>query len=111
MNDRERRRAVEEGLCRMGPAPAVAAISSGSVALDWALGAGGFPCGRVVEIYGPEACGKTTLALTAAAEAQREGGTAAFIDADHAFDAAYARALGVDLERLLMSQPACAEEA
>ena len=86
-------------------------ISSGSIALDLALGVGGFPRGRVVEIYGPESSGKTTLALHAIAEAQRAGGTAAFVDVEHALDPNYAAALGVDLDSLLVSQPDTGEQA
>jgi recombination protein RecA len=89
----------------------VAVIPTGSVALDAAVGVGGLPRGRVVEIYGPESSGKTTLALQAVAQAQKEGGTAAFIDAEHALDATYARRLGVDLENLLVSQPDHGEQA
>jgi recombination protein RecA len=91
--------------------PAIAAISTGALALDIALGVGGLPRGRVTEIYGPEASGKTTLGLTTIAEAQKAGGVAAIVDAEHALDAAYARALGIDLERLLVSQPGTGEEA
>jgi recombination protein RecA len=83
----------------------VEVIPSGSLTLDLALGAGGFPKGRVVEIYGPESSGKTTLAIHAIAEAQKQGGIAAIIDAEHAFDRFYAEALGVDIENLLISQP------
>ena len=83
----------------------------GSLALDHALGIGGYPRGRIVEIYGPESGGKTTLTLHAIAEAQRAGGVAAFIDAEHAFDVTYARAIGVDTERLLVSQPDTGEQA
>ncbi|MGP4059900.1 recombinase RecA [Halobacillus litoralis] len=86
-------------------------VSSGSLGLDVALGVGGYPRGRVVEIYGPESSGKTTVALHAIAEAQRNGGTAAFIDAEHALDPVYARALGVDIEELLLSQPDTGEQA
>jgi recombination protein RecA len=86
-------------------------ISSGSLGLDAALGVGGVPRGRIVEIFGPEASGKTTLALHLMAEAQKEGGIAAFIDAEHAFDAAYARNLGVDIDNLLVSQPDTGEQA
>ena len=89
----------------------VDSISTGSIALDIALGVGGFPRGRVVEIYGPEASGKTTLAIHAIAESQKKGGIAAFIDAEHAFDPAYARNLGVDTENLLISQPDNGEQA
>lgn len=86
-------------------------ISTGSISLDHALGIGGIPRGRVVEIYGPESSGKTTLALHAIAEAQRSGGLAAFIDAEHAFDRFYAQKLGVDTENLLISQPDNGEQA
>ena len=98
---------------RMGDAEAasVAAISSGSLALDTALGIGGYPRGRVVEIYGPESSGKTTLTLQAIASAQRAGGTAAFIDAEHALDPTYAQALGVNVDDLLVSQPDTGEQA
>ena len=89
----------------------VDAISTGSLGLDIALGVGGLPRGRVVEIYGPESSGKTTLALTALAEAQRLGGTAAFVDAEHALDPAYAEALGVNVDELLVSQPDNGEQA
>ena len=87
------------------------AISSGSLNLDIALGIGGFPRGRVVEIYGPESSGKTTLATNAIAEAQKAGGICAFIDAEHAFDKYYAENLGVDTENLLISQPDNGEQA
>ena len=86
-------------------------ISSGSLSIDAALGIGGFPRGRVIEIYGPESGGKTTIALHAIAQAQKQGGTAAFIDAEHAMDAGYARELGVDIEELLVSQPDSGEQA
>lgn len=86
-------------------------VPSGSIALDLALGVGGYPRGRIVEIYGPESSGKTTLALHAIAEAQRGGGTAAFIDVEHALDPNYAAALGVDLDNLLVSQPDTGEQA
>ncbi len=89
----------------------VPVISSGSLAIDAALSIGGYPRGRVVEIYGPEASGKTTIALHAIAEAQRVGGTAAFIDAEHAMDAGYARNLGLDIDELLVSQPDSGEQA
>lgn len=85
-------------------------IPTGSFALNRALGIGGYPRGRITEIFGPESSGKTTLTLHAIAEVQSKGGTAAFIDAEHAFDANYARALGVDLDRLLVSQPDCGEQ-
>jgi len=86
-------------------------IGSGSLALDSALGIGGYPRGRIIEIYGPESSGKTTLALHAIAEAQKAGGKAAFIDAEHALDPAYAEKLGVDVDNLLLSQPDCGEQA
>jgi recombination protein RecA len=86
-------------------------ISSGSLGLDLALGIGGLPRGRIVEIYGPESSGKTTLALHAIAEAQKRGGTCAFIDAEHALDPIYARKLGVDVDNLLISQPDAGEQA
>jgi recombination protein RecA len=89
----------------------VTVISSGAVSLDVALGVGGFPRGRVVEVFGPESSGKTTLALHVIAEAQRAGGTAAFIDAEHALDPAYSRRLGVDVDNLLVSQPDSGEQA
>ncbi|MEQ8909149.1 MAG: recombinase RecA [Vicingaceae bacterium] len=89
----------------------VEAISTGSVALDVALGVGGLPRGRVIEIYGPESSGKTTLAIHAIAEAQKKGGIAAFIDAEHAFDQFYAANLGVDVDNLLISQPDNGEQA
>ena len=89
----------------------VQVIPSGSVALDHALGIGGYPRGRIVEIYGPESSGKTTLAIHAIAEAQKTGGIAAMIDAEHAFDRTYAKALGVNLETLLISQPDNGEQA
>ncbi|WP_339665276.1 ATPase domain-containing protein, partial [Maribacter arcticus] len=83
----------------------VEVIPSGSLGLDIALGVGGYPRGRVVEIYGPESSGKTTLTLHAIAEAQKNGGIAAFIDAEHAFDRFYAQKLGVDIDNLIISQP------
>jgi recombination protein RecA len=89
----------------------VTVISSGAVSLDAALGVGGFPRGRVVEVFGPESSGKTTLALHVIAEAQKAGGTAAFIDAEHALDPAYSRRLGVDVDNLLVSQPDNGEQA
>ena len=93
-----------------GRAP-VEVIPSGSIALDLALGIGGFPRGRVVEIYGPESSGKTTVALHAIANAQKAGGIAAFIDAEHALDPEYAKKLGVDIDALLVSQPDTGEQA
>ncbi|GEL75806.1 recombinase RecA [Tenuibacillus multivorans] len=89
----------------------VSTVSSGSLSLDVALGVGGYPRGRVVEIYGPESSGKTTVALHAIAEAQKQGGQAAFIDAEHALDPVYARKLGVDIDELLLSQPDTGEQA
>lgn len=86
-------------------------ISTGSVGLNMALGVGGYPRGRVIEIYGPESSGKTTLAIHAMAEVQRQGGIAAIIDAEHAFDRFYAEKLGVDVENLLIAQPDCGEQA
>ena len=86
-------------------------IPSGSISLDYALGVGGYPRGRIVEIYGPESSGKTTLAIHAIAEAQKQGGIAAFIDAEHAFDRFYAKNLGVDIDNLLVSQPDYGEQA
>lgn len=86
-------------------------ISTGCLAIDLAVGVGGFPRGRVIEIYGPESSGKTTVALHAIAEAQKGGGIAAFIDAEHALDPVYARRLGVDINNLLVSQPDCGEQA
>ena len=99
---------------RMGDAgaiPNIDAVSTGSLGLDVALGIGGLPRGRVVEIYGPESSGKTTLALHAVAEAQKTGGTAAFVDAEHALDPVYAEKLGVNLDDLLVSQPDTGEQA
>ncbi|MCD6422131.1 recombinase RecA [bacterium] len=89
----------------------VETIPTGSLSLDWALGVGGLPRGRIIEIYGPEASGKTTLALHVIAEAQKKGGLAAFIDAEHAFDPEYARQIGVNLDDLLVSQPDTGEQA
>jgi recombination protein RecA len=124
--DKERAKAVEMAvgqiekqfgkgsIMRMGGKDAVAAIpaiSTGSISIDWALGVGGLPRGRVVEIFGPESSGKTTLALQVIAQAQKLGGVAAFIDAEHALDARYAQKLGVDLENLLVSQPDNGEQA
>ena len=89
----------------------IPSISTGALSIDLALGIGGIPKGRVVEIYGPESSGKTTLSLHIAAEAQKMGGVAAFIDAEHALDPIYARALGVDVDELLVSQPDTGEQA
>ncbi len=100
-------------IMKMGDRPIedVPAISSGSIGLDIALGVGGFPKGRIIEIYGPESSGKTTLAIHAVAEAQKAGGIAAIIDAEHAFDPYYAKKLGVDTDELLISQPDNGEQA
>ncbi len=100
-------------IMKLGDAPIeeMEAISTGSIGLDAALGIGGFPKGRIIEIYGPESSGKTTLAIHAIAEAQKSGGIAAFIDAEHAFDRNYAKLLGVDIENLLISQPDNGEQA
>ena len=89
----------------------VSVISTGSISIDAALGVGGLPRGRVIEIFGPESSGKTTLALHAIAESQKAGGIAAFVDAEHALDPTYARKLGVDIDNLLVSQPDCGEQA
>ena len=125
-NDRERLKAIEMAvgqiekqfgkgsIMRLGAKDVIAqipAISTGAVSLDYALGIGGMPRGRVIEIFGPESSGKTTLALQVIAEAQKTGGMAAFVDAEHALDAQYARKLGVDLENLLVSQPDNGEQA
>src|SRR5919112_3441257 len=125
-NDRERLKAIEMAvgqiekqfgkgsIMRLGAKDAVTvipSISTGSVSLDFALGIGGMPRGRVIEIFGPESSGKTTLALQVIAEAQKTGGMAAFVDAEHALDAQYARKLGVDLDNLLVSQPDNGEQA
>jgi recombination protein RecA len=125
-NDRERLKAIEMAvgqiekqfgkgsIMRLGQKDAVyavPAISTGAVSLDYALGIGGVPRGRVVEIFGPESSGKTTLSLQVIAEAQKLGGMAAFVDAEHALDAQYAQKLGVDLDNLLVSQPDNGEQA
>ena len=89
----------------------VDAISTGSLGLDMALGIGGVPRGRIVEVYGPESSGKTTVALQIVAQAQKSGGEAAFIDVEHALDPVYAKALGVDIDSLLVSQPDTGEQA
>src|SRR5512132_242418 len=93
-----------------GPSP-VAAIPTGSLALDLALGVGGLPRGRITEIYGPEGVGKTTLALSVLAQAQRAGGTGLFLDTEHALDLAWAKRVGVDTHRLLLCQPTSGEQA
>lgn len=100
-------------IMKMGDRPVadIPTISSGSISLDLALGVGGYPRGRVIEIFGPESSGKTTLAIHAIAEAQKAGGIAAIIDAEHAFDRTYAEKLGVDVETLLISQPDSGEQA
>ncbi len=103
----------EGSLVRLGDATKmnVETISTGSVAIDLALGVGGLPRGRIVEIYGPESSGKTTLCLSLIAEAQRRGGNAVFIDVEHALDPHYAKVVGVDLENLMVAQPECGEDA
>ena len=125
MNEQERRRTIDVALVqmekqfgkgtilRLGSKTVlpVSVISTGSISLDNALGVGGFPRGRVIEVFGPESSGKTTLALQVIAEAQKAGGTAAFIDAEHALDPGYARRLGVDVDNLLVSQPDHGEQA
>jgi recombination protein RecA len=125
-NDRERQKAIEMAvgqiekqfgkgsIMRLGQKDAgytIPAISTGAVSLDYALGIGGVPRGRVIEIFGPESSGKTTLALQVIAQAQKLGGMAAFVDAEHALDSQYAAKLGVDLENLLVSQPDNGEQA
>jgi recombination protein RecA len=126
MDEKERARALEQTLgqiekqfgkgsiLRLGAKDAivpVSVISTGSIALDAALGTGGFPRGRICEIYGPESSGKTTIALQVIAESQKKGGMAAFIDVEHALDPSYARKLGVDVDNLLVSQPDYGEQA
>src|ERR1700675_3092685 len=126
MDEKERARALEQTLgqiekqfgkgsiLRLGAKDAivpVSVISTGSIALDAALGTGGFPRGRICEVYGPESSGKTTIALQVVAEAQKIGGMAAYIDVEHALDPAYARKLGVDVDNLLVSQPDYGEQA
>jgi recombination protein RecA len=125
MTEAERRRAIDQALLAMDKqfgkgavlrlgadnAVPVAVVSSGCLSLDAALGVGGFPRGRVIEIFGPESSGKTTMALQAIAQAQRAGGAAAFVDAEHALDPIYARRLGVDIDNLLVSQPDHGEQA
>src|SRR5690242_10766954 len=101
-------------IMKLGASPAgseIDVVSSGSLGLDIALGIGGLPRGRIIEIYGPESSGKTTLALHVIAEAQRAGGTCAFVDAEHALDPSYAKKLGVDIDELLISQPDAGEQA
>src|SRR6202041_255354 len=125
MDEKERSRALgatlsqiekqfgKGSVIRLGgqPVQAVASISTGSISVDFALGIGGFPRGRISEIFGPESSGKTTIALQVVAEAQRVGGMAAYIDVEHALDPAYARKLGVDVDNLLVSQPDYGEQA
>src|SRR5579863_3757539 len=125
MTDAERRKAIDQALVAMDKqfgkgtvlrlgadnAVPVAVISTGCLSLDVALGVGGFPRGRVIEVFGPESSGKTTMALQAIAQAQKLGGAAAFIDAEHALDPIYARKLGVDIDNLLVSQPDHGEQA
>src|SRR5574339_246314 len=125
-DDRERQKAVElamgqiekqfgkGAIMRLGQQGAIQpieAIPTGAISIDYALGVGGVPRGRVIEIFGPESSGKTTLALQVIAEAQKMGGMAAFVDAEHALDAVYAQKLGVDLDNLLVSQPDNGEQA
>jgi len=125
-DQRERTRAIEAAvgqiekqfgkgsIMRLGQKEAIAqiaVISTGAISVDYALGVGGVPRGRVVEVYGPESSGKTTLALQVIAQAQKSGGMAAFVDAEHALDASYAKKLGVDLDALLVSQPDNGEQA
>src|SRR5579871_1070336 len=125
MEEKERRKVIDQTLVQLekqfgkgsilrlgsGTVVPVAVISTGSISIDTALGVGGVPRGRVIEVFGPESSGKTTIALQVVAEAQRAGGSAAFIDAEHALDPAYARKLGVDVDNLLVSQPDCGEQA
>ena len=103
----------DEAIMKLGDAPKVGidAIPSGSVGLDWALGIGGYPRGRIIEVFGPESSGKTTLTLHAIAEAQHRGGICAFIDAEHALDPEYAKRIGVNINELLVSQPDTGEQA
>ncbi len=98
-------------LGQKGVVQLIESIPTGSISIDYALGVGGMPRGRVIEVFGPESSGKTTLALQVIAQAQKLGGMAAFVDAEHALDAAYAKKLGVDLENLLVSQPDNGEQA
>ena len=125
MSDRKKNEALDAALkiiekqygkgaiMRLGDEPdrKVESTSTGSIALDIALGVGGYPKGRIIEIYGPESSGKTTLALHAIAQVQEKGGNVAFIDAEHALDAQYAKKLGVDIDNLLLSQPDTGEQA
>src|SRR6185295_16498916 len=102
----------DESIMMLGAQPKVDVdvVPTGSIGLDWALGIGGYPRGRIIEIYGPESSGKTTLTLHAIAEAQKKGGICAFIDAEHALDPEYAKRLGVKIEDLLVSQPDTGEQ-
>lgn len=125
MEDKGRRQALDRALGQIektfgkgsimrlddDPTKVVPGISTGSISLDLALGGRGIPRGRVVEIFGPESSGKTTLALTVAAQAQKAGGVAAFIDAEHALDPTWAKRLGINLEEMLVSQPDTGEQA
>ena len=125
MDEKERTRALgatlsqiekqfgKGSVIRLGGQPVVAApaISTGSISVDYALGIGGFPRGRISEIFGPESSGKTTVALQVVAQAQKAGGMAAYIDVEHALDPGYAKRLGVNLDDLLVSQPSSGEEA
>ena len=125
MEDRERRKVIDQTLVqlekqfgkgsivRLGSSSVVqvSVIPTGSISIDSALGVGGMPRGRVIEVFGPESSGKTTIALQVVAQAQRTGGSAAFIDAEHALDPVYARNLGVNVDDLLVSQPDCGEQA
>src|SRR6185437_12525711 len=103
----------DEAIMKLGEQPKVNvdAVPSGSIGLDWALGIGGYPRGRIIEIFGPESSGKTTLTLHAIAEAQKKGGVCAFIDAEHALDPQYAARIGVNINNLLISQPDTGEQA
>ncbi|NLZ45849.1 MAG: DNA recombination/repair protein RecA, partial [Clostridiales bacterium] len=124
-NNEEKKKALETAIAhiekiygdgavmRMGEKKAmnIAAIPTGSMTLDMALGVGGVPKGRIIEVYGPESSGKTTVALHIAAEAQKQGGTVVFIDVEHALDPVYAGNLGVDIDNMLVSQPDSGEQA
>src|SRR3989344_4884995 len=103
----------DEAIMKLGDTPKVDvnAISTGSLGIDWALGIGGAPRGRIIEIFGPESSGKTTLSLHVVAEEQRKGGVCAFIDAEHALDPDYAKKIGVKIDDLLVSQPDTGEQA
>ena len=113
VNSRIERECGKGAIMRLGENTAmnVSAVSTGSLSLDFALGVGGIPKGRITEIYGPESSGKTTIALHVIAEVQKQGGEAAFIDAEHALDPVYAKHIGVDINNLLVSQPDCGEQA